>query len=358
MADDDLFEDTGDFPFSDLDDEPPRSQGGKRTYDEFVAEVNRRIAVLQAKTQPGRARSAAAEWLGDSADTRAIKPLIQVYLSDETPRGVKRAARSALSKFRALDRAIVRDEGESVEDALVSPENEDVVELIKDLAFNDRPPRRRGRGLLYMSGLLAILLAFLVVVYINAPEDAVRLSDIQLSLGGDGEVAATLAPTVFSTPVPGATEAPTAVPTATPTEPPTLTPTPISEDMVRQQLRELYGVLSVVDTSRGVLDQLDINWQSIFNDPTAGSRLCSATPPDVPADVTLPAGFEDREPSLVIARDQINTGLALLRQGWTYWREGCAAGDLVGRLSLGQQTVITARAAFNQGRTFLDLIPQ
>ncbi|OQY78134.1 MAG: hypothetical protein B6D42_16260 [Anaerolineae bacterium UTCFX5] len=128
--------------------------------------------------------------------------------------------------------------------------------------------------------------------------------------------------------------------------------------MLRQQLRELYGVLSVVDTSRGVLDQLDINWQSIFNDPTAGSRLCQATPPDVPADVTLPAGFEDREPSLVIARDQINTGLALLRQGWTYWREGCAAGDLAGRLSLGQQTVVTARAAFNQGRTFLDLIPQ
>ncbi|NOG51951.1 MAG: hypothetical protein HND48_22835 [Chloroflexi bacterium] len=56
MADDDLFEDTGDFPFSDLDDEPPRSQGGTRTYEEFVAEVNRRIAVLQAKTQPGRAQ--------------------------------------------------------------------------------------------------------------------------------------------------------------------------------------------------------------------------------------------------------------------------------------------------------------
>ncbi|NOG51952.1 MAG: hypothetical protein HND48_22840 [Chloroflexi bacterium] len=40
---------------------------------------------------------------------------------------MKRAARSALSKFRALDRALVRDEGESVEDALGSPENEAVI---------------------------------------------------------------------------------------------------------------------------------------------------------------------------------------------------------------------------------------
>ncbi|MBK8138530.1 MAG: hypothetical protein IPK52_22425 [Chloroflexi bacterium] len=45
--------------------------------------------------------------------------------------------------------------------------------------------------------------------------------------------------------------------------------------------------------------------------------------------------------------------------GWTYWREGCAAGNLTSRLSNGQQSVLVARDAFTQARNFLDLmIPQ
>lgn len=376
MVDDDLFDsdDSDDFdPFADMGgDEPAPARsdysGGVRSIQEFTAEVNRRVAVLRSSRQTNKARIAAARWLGQSGDTGAIKALVQAYKNPRNSRGIRAAAKEALTHFKALDRAIQRDDDESVEQALGRDENYWIVELLQDIAYNERAPRRRGRTLLFMNGVLAILLAVLFVIWQNAPADAVSIDSIvkNFGIGATAVPLPTETPRVneLGTPLPTDTPAPTPEPSATPE--PTITPTPTPEptatpvtmDNVRTQLREMYDVLGIIDRQRGVLDQLRINWDSVTRDPTAGARLCSAVPPNVPEDIELPSGFAEREPALAQARDWINIGLATLRQGWTYWREGCAAGDLPGRIGTGIQTVLVATDAFNTARNFLNLIPQ
>lgn len=378
MVDDDLFDspdDSGDFdPFSDMEsDEPVKKRGGsakkvasggRRTLDDFNAEVDRRIAVLRSVKQPNKVRIAAAKWLGESGDIRAIKALVQVYRHAKTSRGLRAAAKKALSHYKALDEAIFRDPNEDVEDALGKEENLWVVELLQELAFNEERPRSRGRTLLLMNGVLAILLALLFVIFQNAPTDAVSIDEFMSGMGlGDGSTAvptATETPAVdeFGNPFP--TAMPTFTPTATFTPEPTFTPTAteVTLDHVRLHLRDMYGVLSRVDTTRGMLDQLRINWDSIRTDPSAGPRLCIATPPQVPDDVVLPVGVPEREPALAEARDWINTGLSALRDGWRYWNEGCVAGNLPSRINLGQQSILVSTDAFNMARSFLNLITQ
>ena len=187
-----------------------------------------------------------------------------------------------------------------------------------------------------------------------------------MSGGLGGGVQETAVPTETATPAvdefgnPFPTATPTFTPTATFTPEPTFTPTAteVTLDHVRQHLRDMYSILSRVDSQRGMLDQLRINWDSIRTDPTAGPRLCIATPPEVPEDFVLPVGVPEREPALAEARDWINTGLSALRDGWRYWREGCAAGDLPSRINLGQQSILVSTDAFNMARSFLNLIAQ
>lgn len=369
MADDDLFDDenSDDFdPFSGMEgaeDKPSRksggsskSAGGTRTLADFGAEVDRRIAVLRSLKQKPRVRAEAAAWLGESGDIRAIKALVQVYSSRKSGRAVRGAAKRALSKFKALDVAIDRMEGEEVEAALGREENAWVIELLQDLAYNERAPRRRGRTILLMNGVLAVLLALLIVVYQAAPTDAVSINDIVKNLG----IGATAVPLPTATPRIDAQGTPlatfTPLPTATATPEPTATT--VSQDNVRALLREMYAVLSIIDTQRGPLDQLNINWTSIQTDPSAGPRLCIPVAPDVPPDIALAAGFNEANPSLGFARDAINGGLARLREAWTDWRTGCAAGDLPGRIAKGLQDILVMRDAFNTARSFLDLVPQ
>lgn len=378
MADHDLFDqdDADDFdPFSGMDDDKPAKRGGnsgsggggkspdgKRSLAEFNAEVDRRIAVLRSLKQKPKARVEAANWLGESGDTRAIKALVQVYTSSKSPRGVRAAAKTALSKFKALDIAIDRAEGEEVEVALGRDENEWVVELLTEIAYNERKPRRRGRGMLLLSGVLAILLAVLIVIYQAAPADSVSISEVVKNLGIGATAVPTEAPTQpvdeFGNPLPTFTPTMTFTPTETHT--PTLEPTatPVTLENVRSQLRDMYAVLSQIETQRGVLDQLEINWRSLQTDPGQAANLCRAVPPTVPADVELAPGFAEREPSLGFARDAINGALARLRTAWTTWQEGCAAGNSTSRITEGLQDILIIRDAFNTADTFLDLIPQ
>lgn len=379
MVDDDLFDspDDGDFdPFSDMEPDEPApkrggstkkgTSGGKRTLDEFNAEVDHRIAVLRSVKQPDKARIAAAKWLGESGDIRAIKALVQVYRHSKSSRGLRAAAKKALSHYKALDENIFRDPNEDVEDALGKEENLWVVELLQELAFNEERPRPRGRTLLLMNGVLAILLALLFVIYRNAPVDAVSINELMSGVGLGGTPQATAIPTATATPAvdafgnPLPTATPTFTPTATNTPEPTFTPTAteVTLDHVRLHLREMYAVMSRVDAQRGILDQLRINWESVRTNPASGPQMCIATPPELPEDYVLPAGVPEREPALAEARDWINTGLSALRDGWRYWREGCAAGDLPSRINPGQQSVLVATDAFNMARSFLNLIAQ
>ena len=379
MVDDDLFDspDDGDFdPFSDMEPEEPAKKrggsarkgasGGKRTLDDFNAEVDRRIAVLRSVKQPDKVRIAAAKWLGESGDIRAIKALVQVYRHAKSSRGLRAAAKKALSHYKALDENIFRDPNEDVEDALGKEENLWIVELLQELAFNEERPRPRGRTLLLMNGVLAILLALLFVIFQNAPTDAVSINQLMSGGGLGGGIQATAVPAAtetpsvdaFGNPLPTAT--PTFTPTATNTPEPTFTPTAteVTLDHVRLHLREMYAIMSRVDAQRGMLDQLRINWESVRANPASGPQMCIATPPELPEDYVLPAGVPEREPALAEARDWINTGLSALRDGWRYWREGCAAGDLPSRINPGQQSVLVATDAFNMARSFLNLIAQ
>lgn len=364
MADDEFFDNDEDFLGFEDDDSSSDDENsdGTRSLAEFNAEVDRRIAILRSVKQPVKTRIAAANWLGECGDTRAIKALVQVYRSKKSSRGLRAAAKRALGHFKALDAAIERDEGEGVENALEREENAWVIERLTEIAYNSRPPASRGRWLLLTNGVLAVLLALLFVIYQVVPTDAVKISDIVENLGGGaGEALPTTPPLPTATIDPLATPLPTDLP-PTPTPEPTATPlptaTPVSGEHIRMQLREMYDILSRVDTQRGILDQLNINWTTLQTDPSTGPRLCASTDPTIPDDIVLAEGFNEREPSIKLAADQMNSGLAILRQGWTYWRTGCTAGDVASRINTGLQTVLVVRDNFNMARTFLDLVPR
>jgi len=72
----------------------------------FEAEVKRRIRML-AKPRDFKPaeRLAAARWLGEAGDVRAIKPLVTVYKKDRT-KGMKETAAYALGQFKALEDAL------------------------------------------------------------------------------------------------------------------------------------------------------------------------------------------------------------------------------------------------------------
>ena len=108
----------------------------------------------------------------------------------------------------------------------------------------------------------------------------------------------------------------------------------------------------------GFVEKLGTERPSVQADPGVGPRLCTALQPEIPADIALPAGFAETEPALAQARDWINTGLATLRESWTYWRTGCTSGDLANRVNTGLQSVLVAKTAFDTAREFLNLVPQ
>lgn len=372
MVEDDLFGDdeNDDFnSFSSVAEPSAKKRGGaakeastdQRTLlENYAAEVNRRIAVLRSVKQSDKLRIAAAKWLGESGDISAIKALIQVYRHPKSSRGLRKSTKKALAHFKALDDSIFRDPDEAVEDALSKDENQWVIELLTDLAVNEERPKSRGRTLLLMNGMLAILLALLFVIYQYVPEDAVSINQLVNSVGATALPTATPTPAVdeFGNPLPTATA--TFTPTATSTPEPTFTPTAteVTLDHVRVYLREMYSTLSRVDSQGEVLSQLRSNWERVQADAKLGPPLCLATPPVIPEDVVLPAGVPEREPALAEARDWINTGLAATRDGWRYWTEGCAAGNLPNRINNGLQSVLVAKNAFDMARSFLNLIAQ
>jgi hypothetical protein len=341
---DSMFENESQQPLEQTD---ASSGGPVRSVEEFEAEVRRQIAILSSAKNPVKARVEAALWLGESAQFEAIRPLIAVYKRDTKNPKVQQAAAYALGMFKTLDAAIYREAGETVEDAIYSPENADVLNTITAIVFYDKRGRRRGGGgLLRLMGVLVLILAALTAAYLFVPQGGLtQLLTIPT---------ATPTPTIDP-------NAPTATPTPTETEVPTETPTPtatpgIPPQELRAILSDLYTLIDRSTAQRDFLQGLETVWTALSNDlsQTSIANACRAQPPDVPADYRLSAEYAAILPALREAVDYVNTGLALSRDGWRYFRDGCNNGDVASRVQTGLSIIQTARSSFASARRILD----
>lgn len=166
MTDDELLDiedDSGEDPFAGV---KSAEKLVVRTPEEFAAEVDKKIRLLLSPKQDTEARREAAFWLGESGEPKAISALRKVYEKDKKNKRVQQAAAYALGQFKALDEAILRDEGESVAEALGRDENADILTILEDIALRDtrgkrlRTPTRR---LVLFEIILLLTFAGLVV---------------------------------------------------------------------------------------------------------------------------------------------------------------------------------------------------
>ncbi|MCU0463818.1 MAG: hypothetical protein MUF38_04540 [Anaerolineae bacterium] len=318
-----------------------------RTIQQFNEEVQRKIAVLSSVKSPEKARIEAALWLGESGEIDSIRPLVAVYKRDKKHPKVQRAAATALGMFKTLDRAIVRGPDDSIEDALDRAENADVTSVLTEIALFDRRGKRRGGGRWLRSIIfLSITFGLLMVAYNVLKPGSLR--------------EALTPPTATPTPTIDP-NAPTATPTLTPSATPTITPTPtVTPGIPPTESRAIRAdLLTLIDRSvvrRDFLDSLDTVWLTMSQNttPTVISNLCNTPEPDIPEDYVLPPGYAELDPALRDATEFVNAGLALTRDGWRYFREGCGANDFAQRLQTGLSIVSTAKDSFTSARRILD----
>lgn len=344
---DSLFDDDGGGVYAGDDGaESGTSEQGVRSFDDFRALIEYHISILSSTKNSDKLRVESALWLGESGDTDAIRPLIAVYKRDKKHPKVQKAAAYALGMFKKLDEAIHREPHEMVEDALGHPENAEVIQILTDIAVLDkRGSRKGGRRWLRMMFILLVILIALVTAYTLVPQGS--LADILTP------PTATPTPTIDP-------NAPTATPTLTPSNTPTITPTPTSTpgippEELRQIQSDLLTYTGLAATTRGFLDGLATVWTSLAQNATPAnvSSVCGTIAPTIPNDYVLPEGYAQLNPSLGQATEYINTGLSLVRNGWTYFRDSCSQGMNMDRINTGLSIVTTAQNAFNEADRLL-----
>jgi hypothetical protein len=193
MTDDELFDlddidDSDEDPFADVDS-PKRP--ASRTLEEFEAEVDQKIKTLMSRKNDPKERVEAAYWLGESGAPKAITALTTVYEKDKKNKKVQQASAYALGQFKALDEAIIRDEGESVMDALGRDENEGIVQLLQDIALHDERGKRlrlKTGTLVGIMAALAVLFGVLVVLNLVLPASRNR-ENSRIAMRGSGTLA-------------------------------------------------------------------------------------------------------------------------------------------------------------------------
>lgn len=164
------------------------------------------------------------------------------------------------------------------------------------------------------------------------------------------EIIGSFVPT--ETPAPEVT--PTLVLSETPTSEPTIEPTPTLDRVtINNYIRDLYTILDNVSQRDGARTLLLTFWTDVVNSgATDGCRLPRPAIPEnygeIPADVLAVV------PTLVDARNQINTGLDLLRTGWQAFDAACAAGSLGAQAQQGQQTAQLADTTFTNANNILN----
>ncbi len=175
------------------------------------------------------------------------------------------------------------------------------------------------------------------------------LTDVEARLNPSA-TAAEPAATATATPEPTAA-APTETPLPSPA-PPTATPLVLADP--RAHLSALYGLMDSVSGPRNALGLLRQAWTDTANAGT--TRACDDPMPPIPADYVLPAEEAAAFPELAQATQQVNLGLALLRQGWSLFESACAANALVQQAGTGLQTAATAEDALRVADTLLQAV--
>lgn len=142
----------------------------------------------------------------------------------------------------------------------------------------------------------------------------------------------------------------TAQASITPTLTPTLTVTP---GVPLEQINRQIGLIArTIGDARDGIDRLDQYWT---NSGQAGTTQdCISAPPVFPENYALPEDMLPFVPELKTVTDLLNAGLELARASYTTFRQGCAASNLAGVLTLGQETIRTARVSLDQAQIELD----
>lgn len=144
--------------------------------------------------------------------------------------------------------------------------------------------------------------------------------------------------------VPQATAAPTAVlPTSTP-----------AYD-VTPHTTALTAIIDRMEGAGGANAVLAQYWADVRASGTTGG--CGGAAPTIPGNYALPEADLNQAPQeLKLAVDTVNTGLELVRRGWTQFTQACSANNLAGALENGAVTTEAATRAFEGARAALNLL--
>lgn len=134
-------------------------------------------------------------------------------------------------------------------------------------------------------------------------------------------------------------------------EPVTSTPA-VSPNDIAQLVREMFAITSEVSSRDGALTLLTGYWNDI--ERAGRTEGCDLPQPTIPEDYgSIPQRVSDAEPNLAEAREQLNLGLALLRQGWDLFEQACASGTLSQQVETGTVIAQTASTAVSNANRLL-----
>jgi len=162
-----------------------------------------------------------------------------------------------------------------------------------------------------------------------------------------------------TTPSPTPTE--TLAPTDTPTPTPTFTPEPtatLSPQLINAHTSGLNFILDTVNSrTRGANTLLTQYWNDVTQAGTTDG--CRNIRPTIPGDydVVIEEQVLERFPELGEARDSVNLGLALLRDGWQMFDAACSSGQMIDSAQVGGNIAGAAAQAFTDAQTLLEEVP-
>jgi hypothetical protein len=143
------------------------------------------------------------------------------------------------------------------------------------------------------------------------------------------------------------------VPTDIPTDAPTPTATPgLSTTDITRHAGAMINMVDQATGQRGFNTLLLQYWTDVRDNGTTIG--CNAAAPTIPEDYALTEEEKALAPDLANAQVQLNTGLALVRMGWTLFTNACTNGTLSQNYQIGLDTSNNANATFDAALQILN----
>lgn len=298
--------------------------------EKFEERMGKFMRALRSPKLAMDKRIKAAEVLGESGHIKAIPVLRSVYQAEKKKgrngdRDLMRATEYALGQFKALEMLIEREPSETYMEALGKEENEMVIDLLRDIALNNKKGKKKRISVSVLNRVamvLAFSMVFLGILNVMSgsggstdPASSGNGGDAQPVTTPESQPAATVEVTAEITPE----GPPTAVPTETLTPTPTITPIP--DETVRVVILELNDALNSVTEPRGPVELLEVYWL----DAQAAGRTtgCNVLQPEIPDDIFIEDNLLNNVDGLRVAQTNVNALLGLVRVGWQRFGEAC-----------------------------------